>query len=568
MSLQVWLPLNGTLENQGLSNITVTNNGATVDNNGKIGKCYAFNGSSTYIKCSGFHVSTELSIACWSKTATNGDMMWALGSDVFNWLNLYNSSQYCLNSGDNTNNPFLDDAGNKINCLLDNQWHHFCVTFTGLQEAKIYIDGQLKGTAKTYRNPTMTSKDYIYIGGGYRDSHSYDWNGSINDFRVYDHCLSAKEIGELAKGLILHYRLAGPGQPNLVPSSSQEKTFSNTIFNAYAIPYDNLLPYAGQQVTLSAWVKSTTATDKVRLYIRRESTNVSNTSDIFNISSTYSLIKITGILPATLSTAQHYFALRSDSSVGGSGQPIYVKNVKIEQGSVATPWCPNSADTLYDVMGYNNNIEYDCSGYRRNGTKSGTITWDIDSPRYATSYKWPAATSAINTIQSPVINLCGDEVTMNIWFKSTSSGGNGYQMPFESNSRCYLELSVTSDGELRAGAYVNGVRYVQNCSNPSVKDGKWHMLTITYDGKKIKRYVDSIAYVETSIVGTLDAKNESFWLGVLGTDKSYYNSEVLESDARIYATALSAEDIQELYHSAVIVDNTGKSYAYEYFEAN
>jgi len=42
MALQVWLPLNGNIKNQGLSNITVTNNGATVNDNGKIGKCYSF----------------------------------------------------------------------------------------------------------------------------------------------------------------------------------------------------------------------------------------------------------------------------------------------------------------------------------------------------------------------------------------------------------------------------------------------------------------------------------------------------------------------------------------------
>lgn len=46
MALRVWLPLNGTLENKGISNVTVTNNNVTIDNNGKIGKCYYFNGSS------------------------------------------------------------------------------------------------------------------------------------------------------------------------------------------------------------------------------------------------------------------------------------------------------------------------------------------------------------------------------------------------------------------------------------------------------------------------------------------------------------------------------------------
>ena len=46
MSLQVWLPLNGDLRNNGLADISVTNNGATINNAGKIGKCYSFNGSS------------------------------------------------------------------------------------------------------------------------------------------------------------------------------------------------------------------------------------------------------------------------------------------------------------------------------------------------------------------------------------------------------------------------------------------------------------------------------------------------------------------------------------------
>lgn len=43
--LKVWLPLRGDLENKGVSGVTVTNSGATVNSAGKIGSCYSFNGS-------------------------------------------------------------------------------------------------------------------------------------------------------------------------------------------------------------------------------------------------------------------------------------------------------------------------------------------------------------------------------------------------------------------------------------------------------------------------------------------------------------------------------------------
>ena len=51
MSLIHWWPLNGNLKDYGLLNTTLTNlNSTAINNNGKIGKCYYFNGSNNALR--------------------------------------------------------------------------------------------------------------------------------------------------------------------------------------------------------------------------------------------------------------------------------------------------------------------------------------------------------------------------------------------------------------------------------------------------------------------------------------------------------------------------------------
>lgn len=77
---------------------------------------------------------------------------------------------------------------------------------------KIYKNGILNST-NTFTGTAPSYSDGNGLGLGcfhYNGGNLYPYFGAINDFRIYDHCLSAKEIEEIAKGLILHYKLDDP----------------------------------------------------------------------------------------------------------------------------------------------------------------------------------------------------------------------------------------------------------------------------------------------------------------------------------------------------------------------
>lgn len=132
-------------------------------------------------------------------------------------------------------------------------------------------------------------------------------------------------------------------------------------------------------------------------------------------------------------------------------------------------------------------------------------------------------------------------------------------------SWCYIEMAVHKNGFLRCGLYINGTRYVANTNNTNLLDGNWHMLTMTYDGTNIKRYVDAELKNTQAATGNIDRPNDKFIFGH-GTNTGYYCKETYLSDVRLYATALTIEQIKELYDTSATVDKNGNIYAREAIE--
>ena len=219
MSLQIWLPLNNDLTNYGLAGeykFTIPATGIVFSNGGKLGnKCAIFSamsGSGIYSADNGFmktyvnHISS--SICCWFKTTTKNTnlihLSYGLGllisSDGKPYLRQYRSGSTISTSATK-------------NCC-DDIWHHVAATYDAtLNITKIYVDGVLEGqTNYSYNNDTYASSwaNGLFIGRNPNDSTQnsyYYYQGSMNDVRIYDHCLSAAEVKEISKGLLLHYKL-------------------------------------------------------------------------------------------------------------------------------------------------------------------------------------------------------------------------------------------------------------------------------------------------------------------------------------------------------------------------
>ena len=114
-----------------------------------------------------------------------------------------------LNTGNGSGRTYNTYTGNTI--LNAGTWYHVGFTYDGTNGSiKLYVNGELDGTA-TYANQKNV-EDYIQLFGWSFNSSSgaaiysgYNLKGYLQDVRIYDNCLSSKEVKELSKGLVLHY---------------------------------------------------------------------------------------------------------------------------------------------------------------------------------------------------------------------------------------------------------------------------------------------------------------------------------------------------------------------------
>ena len=589
MSLMVWLPLNGDLKNQGLSGISLNSSSTPVyDNNGKIGKCYS---TSTFLYNDNFTELSEgiFSIAYWVKYTSFPQY-----NEYCVSLNGTSSADYMFMVGVQTTSGLLSvNAASSGTSLSLNKWYHVAYTYNGTI-GTLYLNGtKIKTWTDFVCNKAAT---HLTINGRYgsRPLHSGSY---LNDVRIYDHCLSAKEVKEISKGLVLHFPMKDEYIENTTNISSQtskggwdnsgaavRETNNADLIKTAPYPdnvYSIKVTTAGNCAltfgTTTTNVPSKTLTCSVYCYL--SGTQENNSVYIRSTKSDGSLgvFEYNGTTNTTQWPKDRWIRLEKTITLASTETTIYfctyansLNNIRafsgwqIEEKDHATPFTKTSR---------NDSTVYDCSGYGHNGQKEGNIICSSNTPKNEVCYYFNG-TDSTNTLTGAAYLTAGlplpasSALTVSWWGKITKYARGGI---FETTSATSDYVNGTdynttafANWDATFGVY-NGSTRINLYTNMGIPNSSWQLNTITFDGTNVKYYKNGALVSTNALSGTLPAFN-GIKIGIGKAGGVYRQIQQYVSDFRIYTTALSADDVKELYQIPIVIDKSGDIFSSEFIE--
>lgn len=621
MALKVWLPLNGNLKNIGTDGGELTTSQTNIWNdNGKIGKCLLGNAQASATFPSLIN-ATNFSIAYWlyidsSLAIQNWYDIWnvfcTIGSTSANirdeFKNAAGVHQVLIGKdttvGGNTNNYYglgVSDSNAK------DKWVHITIVKSN-SDVKTFIDGVLSNTIinSNFENSPQKLTGKITLG-----NMTTSTAARINDFRVYDHCLSKLEVKEVAQGLVLHYKLdgfsGGAGEnlflgsgmspsvtETMVANSSTDFTKhfrryngSDSIHNfskndgvyedtitlssnanlgiAFCRNAEEINLDSSSYYTLSCWAKCSKSGKSLAIGLSYYTTSNSwvwrggSNAKAFSNTDTWQYFTLTFKPDSNTKEICYCFTVVGDSS----GTDTWtIKQPKLEKGSVATPWSPALSELGKDTTKIVDSSGYGNDGILVNGTNE---VMGVENGKYqvCTSLLGTTVDNSSNTIAGAQYLYASfkmpawNAITVAWWGNNIAYGRGGI---FETTGttgniwegRDYNTTAI-ANWDSNFGIYNGSARI--NIFNNFVKDSTWHHHVITFDGENVKYYCDSVLKQTSALTGTLPAIT-GFKMGLGRAGGVYRQIKQKLNDLRIYTTALSADDVLVLYKASAQIDKS------------
>lgn len=590
--LRVWLPLTKDLRQQGLSNVTVTNSGATFDSVGKLGGCYSFDGTDDAIGVGDLSnlVNTDFSFACWFYH----DDTWSSKG----WETIFGGpSGFELQTKNfTTNSPVIYAySWGKGNFTYElSKWNHLVMTRT-TSETKIYLNGELKLTGSTGSIP---SGDYFI--GSWKNSTRQNFKGKVNDVRIYDHCLSEMEVKELSKGLVLHYPLADTCVEATTNLITTEDCLSASCYNGATSKYGygtntdmykTVTTYDGRKGTKvymgtngnaafpyvyinNMYTSDGTNSPAYKTLSFDYYTNIGTSIRPYKLGSgsgtaTYRITNKNGIATGTgtdavsipvVANGWNHIEITFHGTTAADSRWGYIQNYPSHTSNTNNFWffANMQLETKDHATGYAGvggtrtpTIVYDCSGFCNNGAISGILSINNDTPKYQISTHIGTTSSKIHISNFPTSGF-GNSYSFAWWGKRTSNNPMfwGFSDGIRLNGMYIGTLWDTGDASNNPLYKIGTTTQV---TAPSVN--VWHHYVMTGNGTKCYVYLDGELWAEAKTYKAISGT--SIYINGWNSATDYCSDNTDMSDFRIYATALSADDVKSLYQNCATIDADG-----------
>lgn len=607
MALQVWLPLNGNLNNQGLANVTVTNNGATTNTAGKVGSCYSFNGSGNCISIPADAVTgmnnNQFSASFWLKIIsynTSYQTVFALDSTSASWA----AEIFCFQRY-STNDTFCVNIANgstsiagalKTDSLSLDTWYHFAIVYKD-RVVSLYQNGNFLRSYTISFDPDFSIVTRFDLG---RSWSGYYSNMHLNDFRIYDHALSPREVAEIAKGLVCHYPLGDSyleGTTNLV---ADEYGITSTCYNgatskygygantdmyrvvgdfqgkhctkvymgtnglsAYPYVYFNNQTGVGETKTLSFDYFPSANSGRNKICFYNLSTNIAITYEINGVKGTasnntgwldvnlgkWNHIVITGENVGSASGGLGYMQIGPNAHTSSTEYYWLFSNVQVELKDHATGYTPFGTTRAGGEVS-------DTSGFGNNGTINTDMVVSDNTARYLKSTVFDGVANCIKVPFNDMLGSSPTDYTVSVWTYKTVIGTKNYQTILGGPTGFELEA--------RSSSSTNPLYRIHNWGGGTTpyEFNKWTLFTFVRTASDSKLYVNGELKL-TGTSGTVPTGN--YFIGAWSTVTGQ-NYEGQMSDFRIYATALTADQVKQLYEAPISLANNGTLFANELVE--
>lgn len=613
MSLRAWYVLNGNVKNQGLGDFELTQVTAPTWAAGKLCN-QALNGGAfnwTAQQTAKILNNNELSYSCWIYVGDADTRSMIFGNDNNSTNRYFSLFQYPTKNDLHWSWNTVDGggiwAGVSNGALPTGKWTHICFAYKS-GYARIYVNCEVVGSGSPKVNISSYSLAYNVILN--------NANHRMQDIRIYDHCLSLKEVKELSKGLCLHYKLddqyslgqrqhysgitahgyatdmAGFSRTKLANEDGYNYKMTRTpttTANYWAsIRYTPVLNHTAvnpnkyyiwsSQVRCNTWTydgltmrnaianndysnggakccDSAKADGEWHQYTRKLQLTEGKTGGSGPCYITQSAYD------ASTATNKKWMAPCVEYYTGSLNNTAYtynfdfdVKEVQLIEADEFPGWIDN--DGITDVV--------DCAGVNNKHLTNYKSCTLVPSPVYRQAYNFNQTGYCYNSS----VPLSLQQFTISVWINPHSNAdqaqhfmfgtfdswpNNGVGVYRDVNKNTY-SIIFKSDAESTHCS----------CGGQSYTLNAWTHLVIWWDGTTAKVYQNGIVKTTKTygLNGNCLFKNIYLGNSMFNTHPDSETDDAAMSDFRVYATALSEEDILELYQTRASVDNDKNFYGY------